>query len=134
MQPCHSCRSMAIHSGRVHIALLADGTGKFHNAADLRAKPLRTKSLPQYSQWPLTVEMWVKLPEDKKSRYNLLVANLPGSERGNWEVYTTPLNGLLTASVNDKKRGRHPTLRADHRWPVALHRDDLRWGRACVVC
>lgn len=83
------------------------GTGRFGNAADVRAKPLRTKSLPQYRHWPLSVELWVKLPVDKKSRYNLLAANLPGSQRGNWEIYTTPLNGLLTASVQDERQGRH---------------------------
>jgi len=103
----------------------AEETGRFGNAADVRAKPLRTKSLPHYRRWPITVEMWVKLPEDKKSRYNLLAANLPGSQRGSWEIYTTPLNGLLTTSVRDELQGRHQSF---------VRITDGRWHFIAMTC
>lgn len=77
--------------------------GKFGQALNFRNTPVRTKSLPPYRRFPLTVEMWVKLPSEKKYRYNLLASNLPGSPSGHWELYTTPLDGLLNVKFTNFK-------------------------------
>lgn len=93
-------------------------TGIFNTAVDIVQTPLRVKALPQYGQQPLTVEFWTKLPTDKKQRDYVLLSHLPEDTPGSWEVYTTPLDGLLSVRVTGAQVVRLPTYVrvTDNQW------------------
>ncbi len=74
--------------------------GKFGRAVDIANMPLRTRSLETYGRFPLTVELWCKLPGEKMQRFHLLAANAPGRPAAHWEIYSTPLQGHLTATIS----------------------------------
>src|SRR5262245_61635437 len=74
--------------------------GKFGRAIDIVSTPLRTKSLESYGRFPLTVELWCKLPSEKMQRFQLLASNAPGGGTAHWEIYSTPLQGHLTAKLS----------------------------------
>jgi hypothetical protein len=74
--------------------------GKFGRAVDIASMPLRTRSLASYGRYPLTVELWCKLPSEKMQRFHLLAANAPGLPAAHWEIYSTPLQGHLTATLS----------------------------------
>src|SRR5262245_3164730 len=73
---------------------------KFGRAIEIVSTPLRTRSLESYGRFPLTVELWCKLPSEKMQRFQLLAANAPGRPAAHWEIYSTPLQGHLTATLS----------------------------------
>lgn len=106
--------------------------GKFGRAVDIAGMPLRTRSLESYGRCPLTVELWCKLPSEKMQRFHLLAANAPGRPAAHWEIYSTPLQGHLTANLSAfEPRQLESFVRiTDDRWHhVALTCD----GRAAAL-
>jgi hypothetical protein len=101
---------------------------------DIANMPLRTRSLESYARFPLTVELWCKLPSEKKQRFHLLAANAPGWAAAHWEIYSTPLQGHLTAKLSAVES----TLRPQRHEPVQLESfvriTDDAWHYVALTC
>ena len=88
----------------------AQSPGKFGKAVNISATPLRTNTLEAYGTFPLSVEMWVNLPTEKKARYNHLASNSIEGSAAHWELYTTALDGLLSAKLSGFQPAEIPTF------------------------
>jgi beta-mannosidase len=117
--------------------------GRFNNALDASVSPAFSgKDLPGCKGFPLTVELWCKLRNEKG--YNILVANEPKASASHWEVYVDPagklcayLSGVdpsVTATSACIKDGQwhYAAMQFDGR-EVSLYVDGKECARSAVV-
>src|SRR4051812_40639370 len=69
--------------------------GKFGNALDARATPVRVDGSVDFLQPPLTVECWAKLRS--KAGFNVLVGGDFKNSEAHWEIYSYAGSGVFSA-------------------------------------
>ena len=92
--------------------LVAGKFGKALNAAGGFAASVPAR--PEWSQPPLTVELWVKLRDTKS--YSIPIAHQSKTSGAHWELFTLPQTGWLAAY--------HPGLAPDHTYSAKPITDD----------
>lgn len=71
----------------------ADAPGRFGRALDARVRAIAFQPQAAYSEWPLTVDAWVRA--EPTGRFEVFVSNQPKDSGGHWELYSYVGDGDL---------------------------------------